>query len=688
MSIRFETQPDGLTAVFRGDERLATGSDEFVRAKFAAETGQPLLSSPVAPGDAGAGPVGLISTERGQRALTDLQGQEARLGSAAPVPTLDTGEPQAVEGFMRGAGDQAQDMGEVTLVNEHGQSVSFTSDYANDPANRNRIQSYLNSGFQLESASGNVPGFFSSGGFTIPTQTDDELAIQQALNDINSLTNDLRNLDVSQDPAYQQMVNSITQTFDSRIQQMEDINKSRQASLEKTGIRLGSRFSGPVFGGVVAEEERQGVQRITELEAAKQSALVEARQAFRSQKFDEYAAFIELAENNYNRAIKEVERLNELAVAQNKKLAEDRTVEKQVAIVDLINEGINSPFEIFAKLQGQGFSNLTFDEVTGITDSIKEAEGESFQADIQEWRDAISSGAVDATTSFASWLDIKDPAAALKRKKLGLDIQKLEQDLRSTPGEDGLDVSGDTLVGTARGQAIEAVIDGIKFPSVDARDDAKAIIRQMIADGRVKDAKEQVMQYLVNNASQSDRDIFTAKDNVIRHLGIIDRKIKEFEAAGGDTGVFIGLGQRALERGGGSIGSIKADPALVGIANTIMAAIIDYRRAVSGAAFTESEAKAYERLFPSVGKTAGVNQAKINSLIDLFEADKEAWVKLRVGDRKYEKIFGDLDTIVSTGLVDVEELGDEELLDLIQLQESNYIQGQLFEATDPFANFR
>jgi hypothetical protein len=43
-----------------------------------------------------------------------------------------------------------------------------------------------------------------------------------------------------------------------------------------------------------------------------------------------------------------------------------------------------------------------------------------------------------------------------------------------------------------------------------------------------------------------------------------------------------------------------------------------YRAALSGAAFSESESKAYEKIFPSSSKTLELNVVKIASLSKLF----------------------------------------------------------------------
>src|SRR3990167_4390574 len=82
-------------------------------------------------------------------------------------------------------------------------------------------------------------------------------------------------------------VQNISNQWDIRVRQMEDINRRRQASFETLGMRLGARWSGGIkagmFGGIIAEEERQGLTRIAELESKKNAAIAEERLAANKQ---------------------------------------------------------------------------------------------------------------------------------------------------------------------------------------------------------------------------------------------------------------------------------------------------------------------------------------------------------------------------------------------------------------------
>lgn len=117
----------------------------------------------------------------------------------------------------------------------------------------------------------------------------------------------------------------------------------------------------------------------------------------------------------------------------------------------------------------------------------------------------------------------------------------------------------------------------------------------------------------------------------------IEDLIREYENAGGDTGLLTGKTEEYKSNIFGETGDEK----LAEIANRIGLAIVDYRSAVSGAAFTESEAKAYERLFPSTSSASDLNIQKIKSLKDAFGNYSNSYYKQQMGTANFNELFPD-----------------------------------------------
>lgn len=202
-------------------------------------------------------------------------------------------------------------------------------------------------------------------------------------------------------------------------------------------------------------------------------------------------------------------------------------------------------------------------------------------------------------------------------------------------------------VTTEQNQALVDAINGLKFASVAERKAAIGTIKNMIARDDITGAKEQLKQYAYNSASATQQDILDGKKTAVAQLEKIQEKLNTFVKNGGNTNVFKGLSQSALEKGG-----FLNDPVLGDIANSIALAIVDYRRAVSGAAFTESEKKTYDAIFPSIGNTPDLNKVKFSSLINKFKTDEEQFYKNKIGSGKWQSIYGVEQPPVDYGALD------------------------------------
>ena len=80
------------------------------------------------------------------------------------------------------------------------------------------------------------------------------------------------------------------------------------------------------------------------------------------------------------------------------------------------------------------------------------------------------------------------------------------------------------------------------------------------------------------------------------------------------------------------------DPMLAEIANTISQTIQTYRQQLTGAAFTESEAREYNRLFPGIEKSPELNQSLINSLRNQYERNMRLFYERQLGRTGYTKL--------------------------------------------------
>lgn len=179
-------------------------------------------------------------------------------------------------------------------------------------------------------------------------------------------------------------IGSIVSGFDARIKRMEEIGERREKTFETLGFRTGAQFSGGirggVFGGVIAEEERQGVMRVQELEAAKKAEILAAREAARTNNYDIYVKKVNAAEEKYKEQIATIEKLNQLYIDRQQELEAEETAANEVnrrvtldnAIAGLMAQGVEDPADILDMLnfteEGELVGDVTLEE---ITDTIK-----------------------------------------------------------------------------------------------------------------------------------------------------------------------------------------------------------------------------------------------------------------------------------------------------------------------------
>lgn len=272
--------------------------------------------------------------------------------------------------------------------------------------------------------------------------------LDAAQSEVTMYTDKLKNFDVSNDPALKAIQEGIEKTWTARIAEMQRINKSREASIKTTGVRIGSQFTGGaggMMGGIISEEERQGVERISGLEAQKMQALAAAREAFENKKWNQYSKLVSLANENYEKQLKEVEKLNVAMAEKNKQIqAQASAVEEATqraardsAITELYSQGLTNPAQLLGVLnfdeKGNMTGNFTFDEVQKITKSMQDLD-KIFPGITGELQGAIKAGLVPKETTLEEFAFIKDPTKALDMQEQRLRMAKLQKDMQDHPG--------------------------------------------------------------------------------------------------------------------------------------------------------------------------------------------------------------------------------------------------------------
>jgi len=107
---------------------------------------------------------------------------------------------------------------------------------------------------------------------------------------------------------------------------MREINERRQVAMETLGVRTGARYtggSGGIMGGILSEEERQGLMRIESIENDKQDAIMGAKKAARDQNFTLYTTLATKAEKIQEKKATELQALKKAQADYDIKIQEE-----------------------------------------------------------------------------------------------------------------------------------------------------------------------------------------------------------------------------------------------------------------------------------------------------------------------------------------------------------------------------
>lgn len=164
-------------------------------------------------------------------------------------------------------------------------------------------------------------------------------------------------------------------------------------------------------------------------------------------------------------------------------------------------------------------------------------------------------------------------------------------------------------------------------------------LERRINSGNIDSAKEFLKVTIRSSAPAETQKQIGGAELGIKLIGDIKSDLEAFEAAGGDTGILAGTSEQVANKIGKT-----TDPVLAKLATKIQATIQNYRKAISGAAFTESESKEYERIFPNTKKTTNLNAANISALEDVFDVQLETFYSNALGESAYKQLFTETET--------------------------------------------
>jgi len=168
--------------------------------------------------------------------------------------------------------------------------------------------------------------------------------------------------------------------------------------------------------------------------------------------------------------------------------------------------------------------------------------------------------------------------------------------------------------------AVRNALQGKALKSIDSE---VARMNQLFNEGKPEQAKSMILSTITNKFTGTEKESFTALRNSLTTLDDIGKKMSD-DKIGGKLG-----GQNWL---GGAFATVGADDQeLRALDKQIKLEIQQYRKAMSGAAFTEAERKDYEAMFPSILKTSEQNATDIQNLKNAFAQKQDTMLSTATG---------------------------------------------------------
>lgn len=491
---------------------------------------------------------------------------------------------------------------------------------------------------------------------------------QPIIDETNAFYDDLAN---TLDASKRDQIARIKSQYNALRLKQEQANERRVRLQETIGVRFGGRFAIEHTADLVQEQINLGIVALNALASEASGLIADINNAF--------------DEKSFSLALVKHEELKEIREARDKKLKEIedaqleglKTMQEQLrrstrdlTIADVLNQGINDPLQILGLLnfdeQGNRIGDFTAEEINDTVENLKfeketteivspntqfiklaNGDYELRNKDTGELIKSIDGKKVESTggnredlTSFQI-LQARNLSAQIFGKRAGSKPENygLVEDLLArgmTVDEigDALRFSGQSEAFTGEFKSAFEFVTKTKISTAD-RIAARDGLDELLEADNISAAREFILGIARDKADTSTRQQVEGREDLLAAIDSIESGLKELKDKDISTGFLTGLTERALERGGFAVGTPEQNE----LANEIAIAIIDYRKSVSGAAFTESEAQAYEKVFPSTGKTEALDQAKINSLRRTANTRLDEFYERSIGS-SYRAIMG------------------------------------------------
>ena len=167
-----------------------------------------------------------------------------------------------------------------------------------------------------------------------------------------------------------------------------------------------------------------------------------------------------------------------------------------------------------------------------------------------------------------------------------------------------------------------------------ARDFAVSEFNRRLEGGNEKSAIQTLLSVAKETESTTTQQQIQGRIDLLNNVEALWKALDDYTKAGWDTGKIPGTFEKITQLAGST-----TDPKLATILNEIALTVQAYRKSQTGAAFSESEAKEYQAIFPNISDSLLLNATKIASLQNLFSRNTENFYRQKFGAAEYDEVF-------------------------------------------------
>jgi hypothetical protein len=192
-------------------------------------------------------------------------------------------------------------------------------------------------------------------------------------------------------------------------------------------------------------------------------------------------------------------------------------------------------------------------------------------------------------------------------------------------------IGGTDAYSSATNNAMEKVISGLQVQQqkVSARKD----IENAYQGGNPSLVVEKLKTTAKDSMGMEAKSRFEGSEKALEILPKIKNDLGQYISKGGNLNIFTGT----LEQIAGKLGTVK-DAELRRLATEIQAYLMDYRRSMTGAQFSEQETGEYKLLLPTTKDTLETSNAKIDGFITAKKYDVDAGYSTMLGKDNWTQL--------------------------------------------------